>query len=215
MTHAPTFVPSVDPTTSLPTSTPSITGSVSIVELSTTVTESLPIAELDNIQQQSADTYGVDTEDVTVEVVYQTTGSIDVEITDDVSIDELEESLGEELASLLGVHEGSVEVTINENGFAIYTITSDSAESAEDANEVLSDPNSHTVLENAISEEFDVSISSVNVEDDITADVVVTIDSSDAENNLGDAAQALEDAFQDQGYSAIAESNHKACISAV
>ena len=212
MTHAPTFVPSVDPTTSLPTSTPSITGSVSIIELSTTVTESLPIAELDNIQQQSADTYGVDPEDVTVEVVYRTTGSIDIEITDDVSIDELEESLEEELARLLGVHEGSVEVTIDENGVATYTFTSDTAESAEEGSEVLSDPNSHTVLENAISEEFDVSISSVNVEDDITADVVVTIDSSGAENNLEDAAQTLEDVFQDQGYSAIAESNHKICI---
>ena len=212
MTHAPTFVPSVDPTTSLPTSAPSITGSVSMIELSTTVTESLPIAELDNIQQQSADTYGVDPEDVTVEVVYQTTGLIDVEITDDVSIDELEESLEEELATLLGVHEGTVEVTIDENGVVTYTITSDSAESAGEANEILSQPASQVILDDAISEEFDVSISSVNVEDDITADVVVTIDSSGAENNLEDAAQALEDVFQDQGYSAIAESNHRTCI---
>merc|ERR1711951_14243 len=85
LTYAPSSVPSVRPTTSLPTAAPSITGLVSVIELSTVVTESLTISELDNIQQQSADTYGVDLEDVTVEVVYQTTGSMAIEIGNDVS----------------------------------------------------------------------------------------------------------------------------------
>ena len=207
MTHAPTFVPSIDPTTSLPTSAPSITGSVSIIELSTTVTESLPTTEVDDIQQQSANAYGVDPEDVTVEVVYQTTGSINVDILDDISIDELEEFMEEELATLLGIHEGSVEITIDENGVATYTITSDSAESAEEANEILSQPAAQVILDEAISDEFDVSVSSVNIGDDITADIIVTVDSSRAENNLQDAAQTLEDTFQSQGYTASAESN--------
>ena len=207
MTHAPTFVPSIDPTTSLPTSAPSITGSVAIIELSTTVTGSIPTAELGDLQQQSADAYGVDPEDVTVEVVYRTTGTIEVDISGDASIDELEESIEEEMATLLGVHEGSVEVTIDENGIATYTITSDSAESAEEANEILSQPTSQFVLDDAISNKFDASISSVNVEDDIIADIIVTVDSSRAENNLQDAAQTLEDTFQGQGYTASAESN--------
>ena len=171
------------------------------------MSESLPTTDLEDIQQQSANAYGVGPEYVIVEVVYQTTGSINVDILDDVSIDELEEFMEEELATLLGIHGGSVEVTIDENGVATYTITSDSAESAEEANEILSQPASQVILDDAISDEFDVSVSSVNVGDDITADIIVTVDSSRAENNLQDAAQTLEDTFQGQGYTASAESN--------
>ena len=192
MTHAPTLLPSVDPTTSLPTSAPSITGPVAIIELSTTVSESLPTTDLEDIQQQSANAYGVGPEYVIVEVVYQTTGSINVDIPDDVSIDELEESMEEKLATILGVHAGSVEVTIEENGVATYTITSDSAESAEEANEILSQPTSQVTLDEVISDEFDASISFVDVEDGVTANVIVTIDLSGAESNLQNAAQALE-----------------------
>lgn len=194
------------PTTSLPSASPSISGSVSILELATIVTESIATIELDNIQQQSADVYGVDLEDITVEVVYQTTGTIDIEIADDVSIEELEESLEEELAIILDVHKGVIEVTI-EDGVASYTITSDSAESLGEANDILSQPSSQLIVNNAISDEYEVSILSVNPEDNISADVIVTIDSSDAKNNLRDAARSLEDIFQEQGYTASAESN--------
>ena len=209
MTHAPTFAPSVDPTTSLPTSVPSITGSVSIIELSATVTESIPASELESIQQQSASAYGVDLEDITIEVVYQTTGLINVEPSDDISLDELEASMEEELAELLGVHEGSVEITIDENGVATYIITSDTVESAEGVNEILSQPTTQAIIDDAISDEFEVNISFVDVGDDITAEIIVTVDSSGAENNLQNAAQTLEGIFQGRGYTARAESNTK------
>ena len=107
-------MPSIEPTTSLPTSAPSITGSVSIIELSTTVTDSVSTVELDGIQQQSANVYGVDPDDVTVEVVYQTTGSINVDIPENVSIDELEESIEAEVATLLNIFESNVEITIDD-----------------------------------------------------------------------------------------------------
>lgn len=206
MTHSPTFIPSVQPTTSLPTFAPSITGLVSIIELSATVTESLNMTELEHIQQQSVNVYDVESEDVIIEVVYQTTGTIDLEIIGNKSIEGLEESLETELAQLLEVHEGNVDVTID-NDVATYTITSDSAESAEEANAILSDATLQSIIEDAIGEEFDVSISGVNVEDEITADIVVTIDSSGAENNVEDAAQELEDILRNKGYTASAESN--------
>ena len=47
-----------------------------------------------SIQGEVAETYGVDADDVTVEVVYQTTGTLDIAITDDtVPQEELEEDL--------------------------------------------------------------------------------------------------------------------------
>jgi len=47
--------------------------------------------ELESIQDDIAEEYGVDMEDVSVEVIYQTTGTIQTDIVDDADIDELEE----------------------------------------------------------------------------------------------------------------------------
>ena len=63
------------------------------------MTESLGNDEVSNITEEAAEAYGVDPEDITVEVVYQTTGSLDIDITGDVSEEELEEALEEELAA--------------------------------------------------------------------------------------------------------------------
>ena len=84
-------------------------------------------------------------------------------------------------------------------------ISSDNAEFARGINDILSKPDSQAILDN----ELDVNISFLNVVDDITANVVVTIDSSGAEDNLQRAADLLQNTFQDQGYTASAESNRK------
>ena len=77
------------------------------------VTESISVEESSNIQAEVAEVYGVDSEDVNVEVIYQTSGSITIDVTDDtISDQELAENLEEEIATLLGIHEGNVEVTI-------------------------------------------------------------------------------------------------------
>ena len=207
MTQAPTLAPSLIPTTSLPTAAPSITGSVAIIELSKPVTESLSETEVNDIQSQAADAYGVDAEDITVEVVYQTTGTLDIDVTGDVSEEELEEALEEEIAALLGVHEGNVNVNITD-GVAYYTITSDSAETASDVQDTLNQAETTSTLDEAIEDEFPtVEVSSVNVDEDVTAEVIVTVDTSSAENNLNNAAENLEESFEDQGYTADAESN--------
>ena len=118
MTQAPTFTPSNPPTTSLPTNAPSLTGSIAIVELVRPVTESVSQNELSNIESEVAETYGVDLEDVNVEIVYQTTGSIQMDASDStLTEEELAEAFEEEIAILLGIHEGNVEVTIG-NGVA-------------------------------------------------------------------------------------------------
>ena len=171
------------------------------------MTESLNDDEVSNITEEAAEAYGVDPEDITVEVVYQTTGSLDIDITGDVSEEELEEALEEELAALLGIHEGNIEVNITD-GVAYYTITADNAEAAQDLQETLAEPESTATLDEGISESFpEVDVSGVTVDPEVTAEVVVTVDTSGAENNLNQATETIEDIFEDQGYSADAESN--------
>ena len=171
------------------------------------MSETLSQSDLIDIQNEVADTYGVDLEDVTTEVMYKTTGSVVLDNIDGISDADLEEVLENELASLLGVHEGSVEVSIID-GVAHYTITSDSVESSEGIQEVLSESDSLTALDTAISESFpDVGVSSLVVDDEIVADVVVTVDTGNASNNLNNAASTLEESFVEQGFNANAESN--------
>ena len=205
MTHAPTFFPSSRPTTSVPTSAPSITGAVSVIELSKAVEESLDDSEVANITSEVAEAYGVDEEDITVEIVYQTTGSINISFNGTVDEDELGEALEEEIASLLGVHESSVDVTVA-NGTASYVITSDSAEEASEALETMSGSNVTAIIGDAIDESFPVSIEHIVVDDDINAEVIITVDISDASERLNDAAEKVEDAFESYGYNATAES---------
>ena len=166
------------------------------------MTESINDNEVGDIQTQTAETYGVDSEDVTVEVVYQTTGTIDVDVAPDTDIEELEESFESEIAVLLGLHEGSVEVII-EAGVATYTITSDSVDSAQSIQDILDEPSSFAILD----ETLPITIDDINVNDEVTADIVVTVDSSGASNNLNSAADTLEDIFEDSGFDAKVESN--------
>ena len=49
------------------------------------MTESVDEEKMNDIQTHTAEAYGVDVEDVTVEVVYQTTGTLDIDVTGDVS----------------------------------------------------------------------------------------------------------------------------------
>ena len=179
MTHAPTLFPSSRPTTSIPTSAPSITGAVSVIELSKAVEESLDDSEVANITSEVAEAYGVEEEDVTVEIVYQTIGSINISFNETVDGDALEEALEEEIASLLGVHESSVDVTLA-NGTATYVITSNSAEDASETVETMSGSNVTEIIGDAIDESFVVGIEDVVVDDDITAEVIATVDTSDA-----------------------------------
>ena len=187
-TQAPTFDPSALPTTNLPSVAPSITGAVSLVELSRPVTESIDVDEVNDIQTEVADTYGVGIEEVNVDIVYQTTGTLDLSIGDDVDEEQLASDLEDELAALLGLHEGEIEVTI-ENGVATYVINSDSVETAEEIQSVLDNSETQSTLDEAVGDE--VTIDSMTVDEDITAEIVVTVDTTNAENNLNEAAEAL------------------------
>jgi hypothetical protein len=190
VTHAPTFTPSIEPTSSLPTRAPSLTGSVAIVQLARAVTESVSQSELSDIQSEVAETYGVDAEDVNVQIVYQTTGSIQIDASDStLTKDELTEVFEAEIATLLGIHEGNVAVKI-ENGVASYVITSDTAETAQNMEDSISKSDSIEALTHSIEDVLAINVLSVEIDDGINAEVVVTVDTRDAENNLNNAADA-------------------------
>ena len=76
------------------------------MSLSKPATESLTTIELDDIQSEAANVYGVDADDVVIEVIYQTSGTIAIYVTDDSISDEVvAENLEDHLAELLGIHE--------------------------------------------------------------------------------------------------------------
>lgn len=202
LTYSPTFFPSKSPTTSIPTRSPSLTGLVGIIELSKSVNKSIDDHELDNIQTEIIEAYGVDVEDIIIEVLYQTKGFIDVDFDVDANIEELEEAMELEIATTLGIHEGNVEVNM-QDGVATYTITSDSIDSIRSIQDTLDDPASAAILDEALP----ISIGGINPDDDIIADIVVTVDASGASNNLNTAAALLADTFEENGYDTNVESN--------
>jgi hypothetical protein len=169
------------------------------------VTESISPEEIVSIQDEVAESYGVESDDITIDVVYETTGSISIELLDDTLTDEeLEETIEDELAALLGVHEGNIAVTI-EDGLARYTITSDSADSAQDIQDLIREPSSIDALTTAIVANVPVNVASVEVDEDIEIEIIVTVDTTSAENNLENSARELEEAFEQQGFTAQAD----------
>ena len=177
-----------------------------MIELSKSVDESLDNEDVVNITNEVAESYGVDEEDVTVEIVYQTTGSLNIIINGTTDEDALAEALEEEIASVLGIHESSVEVTV-ENGTASYVITSATAEDASESIETMGATNVSAIIQDSVEDDFPVNIEDVVVEEDITAEIIVTVDTGDASEDLDDAALDVEDVLNSYGYVATAESN--------
>ena len=208
MTSAPSFKPSMSPTTSIPTRAPSITGAVAIIDLSRPVTTDLTVSELNVIQDQIAETYGVNSDAIMVETEYHTTGVIEIDIGD-ASEEAFLDTLEDELAALLGIHEENIVIVIDpESGSARYTIVSDDVQTAEEIQDLLSLPETANELESAIAEVLPVSVQLQAPIGGITAEVSVVVDTTDAANNLNDAANNVQQEFDAQGYSTSARSKN-------
>lgn len=165
--------------------------------------ESIGDDELNGIQTQVAGAYGVNADDVILEVIYQTTGSMEVDIEAEANINELEESLEQEISILLGIHESNVEVKI-EDGAVTYTITSDDVQSVRIIQNNLNEPGLVSNLEDALQ----ISISDFVIDNEISADIVVTVDSSGATNNIHQAGELLNDIFEDNGFETSVKSTN-------
>ena len=141
--------------------------------------------------------YGVDEEDVEIIATYTTSGTFDLVLNGSVDTDALEESLEDEIAELLGVHESEVEVIVSENGTVYYVITTDSAEQAEDYQTMMGNDTVPATIYDGLTEQNQfVNVSSISdeidVDEDITVEIDIVVDVSDAENKLEDAASEVE-----------------------
>ena len=68
--------------------------------------------------------------------------------------------------------------------------------------------NTTSLLEAGLEEEgyTNVNVTDVNTDDDITVDIDVIVDTTDAENNLDEAGDNVEEHYQNQNYTTDAES---------
>jgi len=206
ITPGPSFVPSTTPSTSLPSHSPSITGSVAIIELSTVVNSSLEDSDISKIVSDVVSAFGVEEDDVIVEITYTSTGALVLNVTvDEESKDELEETFENEIASILGIHEGNIDVTI-ENGTAFYRISSSSAEGSAEFLTILGSENITQRINDAVEEEYGVEVTSMDTNPEIIAEVVVTVDTDNAENRLDDATNIIAGALAENGFDVLVES---------
>ena len=212
VTSAPSVVPSGTPITSIPTIAPSITGAVAIIDLSQIVTEEISTETIDSIKEEIVKEYGVDEEDVEIEITYVTNGTMDIgDIPEGVDVNELAEALEMELAELLGLHENEVNVTIAEDGTVYYMITSDSFEEANDVQDQLNLSNTTEILNEGMKDTpfgDEITIQDVEVADDITTEINIVVDVTDAENNLGRATENIEQTLESDEFGFEAEAEH-------
>ena len=203
ITKAPSFVPSTVPTTSIPTVAPSITGSVALISSSkSNVTSSLSSSEMNNIIDSITEAYGVDEEDVEILIEYSSSGTIDIDIPKDLienneTLVEFLQLLEEELASDLGIHVKDLELFYNETSGEIeYILISSNFTEIEELLMELEKDDFVSQLNNTISENYPgVSIDSFeqNEEKGIEVEISVTVDTTDASENLKKANEIIEE----------------------
>ena len=202
LTAAPTRLPSTSPTTSIPSATPSLTGTVVVISLSSEVEEELSPSEIDRLRDIVIDSYGLDKEEdpISTTVDYSTTGTMTMEgiIGSELSPEELEtleDTMENTLSEILGVPSENIDLIIDpETGVVTYTISSPNFnETASILDQLKNDPTGTFVddfttaliedleEQNIISSEIvdQISITSVDADDTIVADVTVVIDEED------------------------------------
>ena len=205
-----TSAPSVSPifTSAIPTAAPSVTGIVVTLTLSSTE-QTLNSSEITSLEVEIAEEYGVDADDVTVDATFTVSGSITLDdVPDDVSETELESILETSIADTLGVHDKAVDVSMDSTtGEVVYTITSDDITVVETATATLETETFVSELGDNLSTTLpETSITFVTVDDDITMDVVVTVDATDSIADITETNSKIVEEFEDDGFSIDSES---------
>ena len=103
-------------------------------------------------------------------------------------------------ANLLGVHEKTITVRI-ENGTIIYTVTTDNAETTSGLQMSLAAENVTDLLNTTISEQFPgVTITDVEPSTEVSAEIVITVDTSDATNNIHNAIDEFTEQMENEDF---------------
>ena len=204
-TGSPTKTPSLSPTTLVPSAQPSITGLVVTLDMSRPVEEDLTTEELTAISDAVLTAYGVTEEDVTTDVAYTASGSLELDLPAGISTEEVEESVASNLADVLGVHPRDVTVVSVdlETGEVVYTVSSDSY-----SDTALLQTQLEGLDLNALEESLQEDIPGANivnnvVQEEIVADVSVVVDGS-AADNVGQGNTEALSALATQGFNNVA-----------
>ena len=200
-TASPSASPSSAPTTLVPTSPPSITGLVVTLDVSMVVTEGLSVDDLSAITDSVISSYSVSEADVEAEVVYTTSGTLELQLPADVSQGEIVAAVTESLAEALGVHPRDVVVVSVDavTGEVVYEVVSSTFADASDIQENLGVLSTAT-LEASLTELLPgIEVVSSEVSSDVTVDVNVVVNAADA-SPLGAANTDVSEALAELGF---------------
>lgn len=134
ITSAPSTMPSIHPSdapsSNVPTIKPTITGAVVFIDMQQLVTANLTNEEIDDLIVAVENTFGLFPHNVEAEISYDITGTIQIDMNEEVSTEELISTLEDSIAQTLNVHVSDVVVEIGSEGVATYTISSSTMEEA-------------------------------------------------------------------------------------
>ena len=155
---------------------------------------SLTTTELQELEEEIASNYGVSIDEVQLDVEYEITGSMKINIPEEglseEEIIEIEETLQTQLGEELGVHPERIDVSVNpETGEVIYAIKTDDVSDAEQIQSLLETKSDE--ITTAINEEFEnnpdlenlsgIKVEEIQVDEDIIMDIDVSIDGSESD----------------------------------
>ena len=199
-------MPSTSPITSAPSSAPSFVGMVVSIDVSKPTISALDDVEIIELQEIIANAYGVEADDLSTTTQYTTTGTIAVTIAHSTSTEEALNALTESLASTLGINEDDIKLEIDPvSGDVTYSIsTNDYTETTSilDALEDIDDLETESDL---------ITVTDVNPNSEILADVSVIVNGDEATPMLQQAENVIDDVLGDE-YTVETESNKSLCF---
>ena len=142
---------------------------------------------------------------------YIVSGTVDLDdLPDDVSDSQLEVIVLESIANALGVHTRNVNVAVDPTtGEVIYTVSSADDDIANDIREVLDSSTFVDELTAEITTSLpSVTVTSVNADDEIEMNLLVTIDATESTTDIEKANEDVISEFENQGFSIDSESNY-------
>lgn len=173
-----------------------------IFEVASVVSVDLTSNEIaDMTTSEVVDSFNVDASDVTTDVDYLSTGSVEISVDDETTEIDIIAAMTSTLAEVLDIHSRDVTiVSVDlESGEVLYEIASETYEVADIIQNQMNSLSTST-LANVIETILPTAqIEAINVDDDIKVDVTIIVDGSESDN-IGQANRNVEQILGDQGF---------------
>ena len=158
------------------------------MEITSVTTSELSPSEIDDITNSVVEAFNVSTGDVSTDVTYVATATLDLSIPEGTSEEEVVDAVTSTIAELLNVHPKDVTITsVNlETGEVEYEVASENFANAEIVQDAL-DELTESQIEDQIQETIpEATVTRNQVENEIEVDVAIIVDGSEA-GNIGEA----------------------------